>query len=160
MRREKGVFMQDNAKVMAVLGLIGLILTLMGVGVWALLRSTNPTPVASGEINPVENPLEGQIDRAEHAVGPKGIIEPGIERFHLRMGRYPQDLSELVQPPQDAEGAERWRGPYVNNPNLLDDPWGNPYRLRAPGTHHTERYDLWSAGPDGADGTSDDIGNW
>jgi general secretion pathway protein G len=40
------------------------------------------------------------------------------------------------------------------------DPWGNPYRYKAPGVHNPGSYDLYSAGPDGKADTGDDIGNW
>lgn len=40
------------------------------------------------------------------------------------------------------------------------DPWGNAYRYLKPATHEIVDYDLWSVGPDGLDGTPDDIGNW
>jgi general secretion pathway protein G len=29
-----------------------------------------------------------------------------------------------------------------------------------PGTHNPDSYDVWSLGPDGINGTQDDIGNW
>jgi general secretion pathway protein G len=40
------------------------------------------------------------------------------------------------------------------------DPWDNEYRFAAPGKHNTEGFDVWSVGPDGQDGSADDIGNW
>jgi general secretion pathway protein G len=63
-------------------------------------------------------------------------------------------------PLQIQPDAKRWTGPYMSNENLLIDPWGNAYRIEAPGKHHPEGYDLWSSGPDGIDQTTDDIGNW
>jgi general secretion pathway protein G len=30
----------------------------------------------------------------------------------------------------------------------------------APGKHNPDTFDVWSVGPDGQDGTDDDIGNW
>jgi len=42
----------------------------------------------------------------------------------------------------------------------VNDPWGNPYIYVCPGTHNTDSYDLHSFGPDGQDGTEDDIDNW
>ena len=35
---------------------------------------------------------------------------------------------------------------------------GNP--RKSPGAHDVRTYDLWSNGPDGHDGTEDDIGSW
>ena len=43
---------------------------------------------------------------------------------------------------------------------LGDDPWGNEYQYLPEGEKNPESYDLWSYGPDGEDGTEDDIGNW
>lgn len=151
--------MQENTKVVATLGVAGLVLALMGGGVWFALRGDAPK-VPEPTLSPFEDLAAGKIEIAEHAVGASGILEPGIERFRLRMGRYPSDLVELTDPPRDAEAARNWRGPYVNNANLLNDPWGNPYRIRVPGLHNPERYDLWSSGPDGVDETADDLGNW
>jgi hypothetical protein len=42
----------------------------------------------------------------------------------------------------------------------LLDPWGNRFNYAAPGRHNLDRFDVWSLGPDGQDGTADDIGNW
>ena len=36
---------------------------------------------------------------------------------------------------------------------------GNPYQYRYPSAHGV-KYDIWSYGPDGMDGTQDDICNW
>lgn len=43
---------------------------------------------------------------------------------------------------------------------VLHDPWGREYGYRSPADWSDEDYDLWSVGPDGLDGTADDIGNW
>ena len=40
------------------------------------------------------------------------------------------------------------------------EPPGKPYSYKAPGSHHPQGCDLWTMGPDGLDGTEDDIGNW
>ena len=42
---------------------------------------------------------------------------------------------------------------------LPNDPWGMPYYYSYPGSRTPDGYDLWSAGPDGANGTQDDIYN-
>jgi general secretion pathway protein G len=43
---------------------------------------------------------------------------------------------------------------------LPPDPWGQPYQYEYPGTHDESLPDIWSTGPDKANGTDDDIGNW
>lgn len=89
-------------------------------------------------------------------------LESALERFYVQMDRYPtmeEGLKVLVEPP--ADGANKWRGPYVKE--VRSDPWGNPYQYKIPGTHHPTSFDLWSRGADGVDGgdgQGTDIGNW
>lgn len=40
------------------------------------------------------------------------------------------------------------------------DPWGNGYVYKTPGIYRTESFDIHSMGPDGADGTEDDVAPW
>ena len=89
-------------------------------------------------------------------------MESALERYFIHMDRHPtteEGLKALVEPPAGDE--KKWRGPYVKM--LRQDPWGNPYQYRAPGTHHPSSFDIWSRGADGADGGEGDkadIGNW
>ena len=89
------------------------------------------------------------------AKGTVAELESAVERFYVHMDRYPtseEGLKVLVDAPSDDEG-KKWRGPYIKQ--LRNDPWGNPYRYAAPGTHHSSSFDVWSSGADGAE-----IGNW
>ncbi|HPD32668.1 MAG TPA: type II secretion system protein GspG [Phycisphaerae bacterium] len=79
--------------------------------------------------------------------------------YQLHLGAYPTSLDDLVVRPSGEAGA-RWKGPYVENPGTLRDTWGRPLRYKSPGVKNLGHYDLWSAGPDGVDGTADDINNW
>jgi Protein of unknown function (DUF1559)/BlaR1 peptidase M56/Type II secretion system (T2SS), protein G len=72
--------------------------------------------------------------------------------FETHVGRMPKSLNELVEPPKDPVEAQKWAGPYIDK--LLPDPWGNPYHLQGDGTQKPR---IWSSGPDGKDGTADDI---
>jgi general secretion pathway protein G len=85
-----------------------------------------------------------------------------LQAYRMHMGTYPstaEGLNALVTPP--ANKADRWRGPYVKEQSGIPlDPWKNPYQYRFPGVKNKNSYDLWSMGPDGQDGTADDIGNW
>ncbi|WP_449067407.1 type II secretion system protein GspG [Prosthecobacter sp.] len=47
-----------------------------------------------------------------------------------------------------------------NLKKVLLDQWGHEYRYRSPARHSDKGYDLWSIGPDGINGSQDDIGNW
>ena len=40
------------------------------------------------------------------------------------------------------------------------DPWDHEYKFVAQRKHNPNTFDVWSTGPDGQDGTADDIGNW
>ena len=65
----------------------------------------------------------------------------------------------LAAEPTLSPAPSNWKGPYLQR-GIPEDPWGNPYRFRSPGTQNTRAYDLFSAGPDGQDGGEDDITNW
>jgi general secretion pathway protein G len=80
-----------------------------------------------------------------------------LDAFEVDNGYYPKTgaLDALVNPPND---AKNWRGPYLKS--IPVDPWGNPYTYDYPGKHNANSFDLMSMGPDGRDGTEDDINNW
>lgn len=83
-----------------------------------------------------------------------------LTSYRMHMGDYPstaEGLGSLATAPQGK--TDRWRGPYVEG-KLPDDPWGRAYKYRYPGQHNKDRYDIWSSGKDGVDGTADDICNW
>ena len=44
--------------------------------------------------------------------------------------------------------------------NLPQDPWGNDYIYVVPGAKNTIKFDVRSKGPDGVEGSEDDVGNW
>lgn len=78
-------------------------------------------------------------------------LRTALEAFREDCGRYPADtegLQALAMPP-DVPG---WAGPYIDM--LRPDPWHRPYCY-----HVTNNIVvLCSAGPDGIEGTPDDIG--
>lgn len=80
--------------------------------------------------------------------------------FKMDVGRFPnsdEGLDALIRGPQTARG---WRGPYIDDPNVLIDPWNRPWVYSFPGREDADRFDLFSAGPDRMRGTRDDIGKW
>jgi general secretion pathway protein G len=86
-------------------------------------------------------------------------VELALDTFEIDTGRYPttqEGLSALMQQPGD---VPEWHGPYMKR-NVTNDPWKHPYAFRSPGEHNTDSYDLYSFGPDGQEGTDDDIDNW
>jgi len=79
-----------------------------------------------------------------------------LNTYMFDCGTFPtteQGLIALKEKP--ASAPEHWNGPYTES--QLTDPWGNPYQYRSPGQDGQRDYDLWSSGPDGKSGTTDDI---
>ena len=95
-------------------------------------------------------------------VGPNGPLTQAILMFKFDTGSYPGSLGDLFDKPKDKPVGEKWKGPYLKDPEGLKDPWGNEYRYLGgdAARHNKDSFDLWSIGPDGQDGTGDDIGNW
>ena len=86
-----------------------------------------------------------------------GGIKSALGQYEVDNGFYPKSLQDLIQQPSN---AKNWHGPYFDPAQLPIDPWQNPYIYYYPGKHNPTSYDLLSAGPDGKEGTDDDIGNW
>lgn len=101
-----------------------------------------------------------KIELAKSMIGWGGRLATQLELFRTHVGRYPEELTELTEKPDDEEEAEKWAGPYITDINSLKDPWGHELMYECPGEVNEERYDLSSMGPDGEEDTDDDIGNW
>jgi general secretion pathway protein G len=99
---------------------------------------------------------EAQIARAKSDISSLGLA---LGAFEVDNGRYPSSSEGLDALRNQPGGLTNWKGPYIERP-VGNDPWGNPYVYVCPGTHNTDGYDLHSFGPDGQDGTEDDIDNW
>lgn len=86
-----------------------------------------------------------------------------LKMYHLDLHAYPttdQGLQALREPPAGLTNPDRWGpGPYLEK-EIPFDPWDRPYQYICPGRINTMGYDLWSLGPDGVDGSEDDIANW
>lgn len=78
-------------------------------------------------------------------------LKASLDIYKLENGSYPseeQGLEALVAKPDSAPPT--WNGPYIDKPEALMDPWGNPYHYRQPGADGP--YDLFSLGADNAEG--------
>jgi general secretion pathway protein G len=95
------------------------------------------------------------IDAAKAQIG---LVKSAMDMYKLRANKFPPKLEDLWTEPGDAAQADKWNGPYMDE--LKEDPWGNKYQYTAEGKRNAGKYDFWSMGPDGKDGTDDDIGNW
>lgn len=87
------------------------------------------------------------------------LVGSAIKYYHLHMNKYPAKISDLWEKPSDSAQADKWGGPYLETA-LKADPWSNEYQYAYPGKQNSDKYDFWSNGPDGQNGTDDDIGNW
>ncbi|WP_026970693.1 type II secretion system major pseudopilin GspG [Aliagarivorans marinus] len=100
-----------------------------------------------------------QADR-QKAIADIVALENALDMYRLNHSRYPttdQGLEALVsQPTSGPEPRNYPDGGYLRR--LPKDPWGNDYILISPGERG--RVDVFTAGPDGEEGTNDDIGNW
>lgn len=99
--------------------------------------------------------------RMEACVGPNGTLSQGIRMYHYDMGMWPEKMEDLITPPSDPTLRTKWTA-YIEDRSDLKDPWGRDVRYRsgAKAIHNPGQFDLWSVGPDGVDGTEDDICNW
>ena len=85
------------------------------------------------------------------------IFEDALKMFVQDTGRLPtsaEGLAALVLNPGNLKG---WNGPYLAN-ELPTDPWQRNYIYVYPGNYM--EYDIYSFGPDGLEGTVDDVCNW
>ena len=94
------------------------------------------------------------------------LLRACLQRYALDMKDFPtteQGLQALIECPADLDEtvAARWKGPYTDGGELPKDAWGNDFQYEYPPTQGTSEYpDMWSWGPDGQDGTEDDICSW
>ena len=106
--------------------------------------------------------LMGNKDKADRQKVVSDVIalENSLDMYKLDNGTYPstdQGLEALVEQPSGSPEPRNYREDgYIKR--LPQDPWGNDYILNSPGEH--SKLDVLSVGPDGEEGTDDDIGNW
>jgi general secretion pathway protein G len=101
-----------------------------------------------------------QTDKARVATCKTQIqnFEVAIAGYKLATGVFPttdQGLQALLVKPA---GVNNWDGPYLKKEIPLDQ-WGRPFVYKYPGDHGDEP-DILSFGPDGQQGTADDVMSW
>jgi general secretion pathway protein G len=80
-----------------------------------------------------------------------------MEQYHIDVGVFPasqQGIDALFTAPADLADTGKWAGPYSKK-QIEPDPWSHPYQYESTG----DTFKVWSWGPDGQDGTEDDITN-
>lgn len=91
-----------------------------------------------------------------------GLFKTPLQMYQMAVGEFPtttQGLDALRSAPGDLPNPAKWDGPYLDASIPLDS-WDKRYEYISPGTRNPDGYDVWSFGPDGVNGTEDDIGNW
>ena len=102
----------------------------------------------------------GEDARIAAAQGDLATFRMQLATYEIDNGRYPtgeQGLMALISPPSTAPEPKNWKGPYIEATQLPLDPWDAPYVYQNPGNMNPNGYDLYSIGPDGQEGTEDDI---
>lgn len=98
--------------------------------------------------------------RSQKAAIDIGSLETVLGMYRSQNYNYPtteQGLDALVSETDIEPLPRRFpEGGFIKR--LPKDPWGNDYQLLNPGEHG--KMDVFSMGPDGEQGTEDDIGNW
>ncbi len=129
-------------EIMAVVLIIGLLSTIVGVSIFAQVDKGRITATSVQIAN----------------------LESVLELYRMDSAHYPtteQGLDALVNAPDDARNYPP--GGYLQKQRVPVDPWGNPYEYEQPGQNNPHSFDLWSFGADGKSGGDDvdaDIGNW
>jgi len=137
-RRRRGFTLIE---IMAVVVIMGMLMATLAVGIASQIDKANITNA------------KGQIAR----------IEQALEFYKLDNKRFPntdQGLDALVNQPSAAPVPKSWTPPGYAKPEVLTDPWDEPFQYRQPGEHNPYTFDIWSYGPDGVEGGDDDITNW
>jgi len=105
--------------------------------------------------------INNRTEDAKRAAAKQDIsaFETVMGDFKQDVGRYPSTAEGLAALTQRQPNLPSWRGPYLAKPAVYD-PWAHPNVYQFPGRHNPKGFDLYSAGPNGVKGDTDDIGNW
>ena len=109
--------------------------------------------------------FSGRSEEARRAAAKtqiESLFGIALDLYEADNGAYPstdQSLDALRAQPGGSPEPRNWKGPYLKK-NVPQDPWGNEYHYRCPGDINPDGYDLLSVGPDGREGTDDDIASW
>jgi len=109
-------------EIMIVLALIGLVMSAVGVGVFAQFKK-GQRKVAQAQVNDIAAKI--------------------VQFMADNSSECPKSMDDLV--------AQKYL------PKKQKDPWNREIIIRCPGTVNTDGVDVMSLGPDGQEGTADDV---
>jgi type II secretion system protein G len=90
-------------------------------------------------------------------------IESALEMYQADCGSYPseeQGLTALLVAPNNNSLSDIWKGPYLIGPKVPKDSWGSEFNYRLIKNKDATQNGtplVTSCGPDGLNGTADDI---
>jgi general secretion pathway protein G len=103
------------------------------------------------------------VPRLDHGPGTKinsvrsdiSNIRTALDVLCEDIGRYPTTAEGLDFLLTNQVNDSNWNGPYLEK--ILPDKWNHPYIYRFPSAKDPSTFDLLSPGPDGIEGTPDDV---
>jgi general secretion pathway protein G len=103
----------------------------------------------------MDRPEQARVTAAQNNLR---ALKSALDMYKLDNAAYPttdQGLDALVREPTAAPRPARWSR-YMDR--IPEDPWGNAFLYLSPGKHGD--IDIFSRGPNGRSGDTDDIGSW
>lgn len=97
---------------------------------------------------------EARIERARMDIT---TLRARVQEFEMHVGRLPtqeEGLGALITAPTGLPEG-KWKGPYIDQATVPNDPWGRPYVYRVVSEQNT--FDIFSSGSDGQEETEDDV---
>ena len=99
----------------------------------------------------------GEGAKLQRVTSDFNTISSAISTYKLNASTVPstsQGLQALVTTPTSPPLPKRWTPLATEIPK---DPWDHPYQYRNPGKKDTSTFEIYSIGPDGQEGTEDDL---
>jgi general secretion pathway protein G len=85
-------------------------------------------------------------------------VQNGVNQYKMDLGKYPQKIDNLVNPPSDSAERRRWQGPYVPveyaREGTIRDDYGNEVEYKIDTAKNTFEVFSW-----GKEGAGSDVGN-
>lgn len=123
-------------EIMIVLAIVGMLFSFVGVKV-------------------INQYKKAKVDGAKIQIA---SYQQALQSYYLAHNNYPsseQGLEALISKPTVGKIPNNYpEGGYFNKKELVKDPWGNPYRYECT---DNQNFSITSDGPDGEQGTEDDV---
>ena len=133
--------------------LLGVVIGVAVASLWWTRFEVPPRSSTAGDFekNDAKSETSADIRTARDQIHNLELV---LLQYAMDCGRIPttvDGLFALTEAPHDVP-AGRWQGPYLDEIPL--DPWKSLYRYESV---FSPQYRVWSLGPDGLDGTEDDV---